>query len=60
MKLLIKRIAACVPGCYAYALCDEKGEMLPMQTRCIVDTGINGSTVTVEFSVDGDELRLGE
>jgi hypothetical protein len=61
MKLKVKRIEAlAVPGGLAYALCGEDGEMLPMQRRCIVDTGIESASLTVEFYIDGDQVSLAE
>ena len=46
-----------VPGGKALAVF-QGGQMLPGQARCVVDVSVEDAAVTVEFRIDGDEVRL--
>lgn len=57
MKLHVK-IAETAVG-RVLALFDEKGEILPGQTKVILSGAVNDAPrLTVEFVVDGKDLRL--
>lgn len=59
--MLIKIIdAPAVPGGKAIALCDDAGELLPMQTRAVVENGIEEAAITVTFQIDGKQLRFAD
>lgn len=61
MKLIVKLIdAPSVAGGKAYVLCTEDGEMLPMQTGCIIENNCDSTpTITCSFAVDGEKVSLG-
>ena len=59
MKLIVKLIdAPGVLGGKAYAIHNEQGEMLPLQTQCDVHCSTSTARVTVEFIVDGKDVVL--
>lgn len=60
--MLVKIIdAESVQGGKAIALCDDSGEMLPMQTDVVVENGVGRvSTITVTFSIDGEKVRFAD
>lgn len=58
LKIKIKE-AHGVLGEKAIMLCDESGEMLPMQVEATVSNGMNSSsTVTAKFVIDGDQVAF--
>lgn len=59
MNLTVRIIEApALLGGKAMALCTEDGEVLPMQTRCVMDADMNGGTITATFIIDGDRIKL--
>ncbi|WP_260928215.1 hypothetical protein [Novosphingobium sp. 9] len=51
--------APAIPGGRAIALCNEDGEMLPMQLRAVVENAVGEfGTITVTFSIDGEQVRF--
>lgn len=51
--------AASVPGGRAIMLCGDDGTPLPMQTRTVVEAGVDElGTITVTFQIDGEKVRF--
>ena len=48
------------PGGKAVALCDDEGDMLPMQSRAVLDNGVDHTTITVTFQIDGNLIRFAD
>jgi len=48
-------------GGKAIALCDEHGEMLPMQTSASMNNGTGGhAEITATFIIDGKQVRIAD
>lgn len=61
MKLTVRIIQtpASAGDTHSIALCDEDGQMLPMQISCAVTSEVGeASHVTASFIVDGDQVRF--
>jgi hypothetical protein len=62
MRLIVQLVdAPAVPGGRALAICDEAGELLPMQVNCDVLCGVDGMCKAVAtFLIDGKDVRFVE
>lgn len=57
MKLQVRTIET--PAGPKVMLCDEAGEVLPMQTETVLRCGIEQyDQITVTFAIDGDRVTL--
>lgn len=46
------------PGGKAVTLCDDDGTALPQQISVIVDQPLDDATITVQFRIDGEQIRF--
>ena len=57
--MIVKIIdAPAQPGGKAVMLCNDDGAALPQQISVIVDQPLGDATITVQFRIDGEQVRF--